>query len=380
LTPASQNSIFSSFAQTATVVARVRNFVDAIYKQALRTDPSQSATSPRKLTRTLEAFAEAVDSEIKAFDAWCASREDAFCLARAGAGGVPHIISLLSLEKAVRDDIGDTFNELLRIAQHVMQRISRSRRDEQQPSILVDSPLRVSPAVSVTILLDTVLAAVKERTMMADEVTTASLMRVFIFTMEPMWDMIGSWLRNGACSERIEAEFFVEDNELPLTDLDFWSEGYILRDDTDQDYSIAKATRTTAIPEFIRESHVAEMILAAGKAIGLLRSLGIEPVIDPVLRQNWKSFSKFLVDQGLNSQGKSSMLVSTDLLSRSINEEVQSVCESVGIQLTEVLVSDGDLWRHLKSIEDLYFMRRGDIVGQFVDILFIKVNLNIKSC
>ena len=44
--------------------------------------------------------------------------------------------------------------------------------------------------------------------------------------------------------------------------------------------------------------------------------------------------------------------------------------------LTKVPVDDCELWPHPTSIEDLYLMRKGDAMSNFVDVLFARVSVS----
>ena len=47
--------------------------------------------------------------------------------------------------------------------------------------------------------------------------------------------------------------------------------------------------------------------------------------------------------------------------------------------MTQILVDDCDLWLHLTSIEELYLMRRGDVMVNFLDVLFARVRVSYLS-
>jgi len=130
LTVTSYESILTSFAQTATSVQRLRKFVSTVFRKAsqsanITNGPGRLRNSGRRKTCTLEAFADAVDQEIRAFDKWCANREAAMCQAQGGVGP-PLIVSLLSLEKALRDAFSGAFSILLDVLQKVLDHTSRS--------------------------------------------------------------------------------------------------------------------------------------------------------------------------------------------------------------------------------------------------------------
>lgn len=81
---------------------------------------------------------------------------------------------------------------------------------------------------------------------------------------------------------KLDDEFFIESSGLGLgmmgsglLDPDFWKEGYTLREGVEfaSSETVGQEIRTRAIPMFLE--HVAEPVLGAGKAVSLLRVLGI---------------------------------------------------------------------------------------------------------
>jgi gamma-tubulin complex component 5 len=252
----------------------------------------------------------------------------------------------LSLEKGVRDRFGVAFDVILGV---LRGRVFTA--NERLPS--------------AALLLDCLLHAVQEHLSMVD-ITSDALMRVFARTAEPVWGMVGRWLEFGMPvreftgvggeGERLDEEFFVEDNEIGILDPDFWAEGYVLREDGEG---------TEMIPVFL--AHVARDVLGSGKATGLLRALG---AVDHgrVYAVN-RSFGDLLALHTTTT----SMSLSTDTLSRVVYDELLPHCEATGMLLAGVLVDDCDLWRHLSAMEDLYLMRRGDTMSHFTDVLFAKV-------
>jgi gamma-tubulin complex component 5 len=226
------------------------------------------------------------------------------------------------------------------------------------------------------------------------------LMRVFVVCAEPVWDMVGRWLKVGmglgsgmgvGQGEDLDDEFFIEGSGLAvglaglglglgLLDPEFWAEGYVLRDgvvrgDEDDDEDDASGRNARAIPSFLE--HVAIPVLSSGKAVGLLRALGVPPAIDgPASLRHWRSFGALLAsnapsDISANIQQLSS--VSADTLSRLVYEELAPHCEATGALLGRMLVDECELLRHLASVEDLFLMRRGDAMSNFADVLFAKV-------
>jgi gamma-tubulin complex component 5 len=273
---------------------------------------------------------------------------------------------------------------MLDVLRKVLHHPLPSQQAATEVWILPDLPTRVSPAAVTARLLDMLLEAAQEYSSMGDKVTLDALMRAFTRTAEPVWSMVGRWMNNGmpvqdpsdrGDSHGDDEEFFIEDNDLMLLDPDFWTEGYTLRD------GIGEQVGSKTIPVFL--AHIAEPVLASGKAIGLLRALGVSLAGDGVTSSswlsNWRPFNKLLASEGENYTEIGTGMqysVSADTLSRLVFDELLPHCQMAGAHLAKVLVVDCDLWQHLSTIEDLFLMRRGDTMSHFADILFGKVRLS----
>jgi gamma-tubulin complex component 5 len=352
-------------------------------------------SSPVTITRTVEAFADAVDAELRIFDQWCAAREEDMCCALNGTYSDDKtspqglVVSLLNTEKAVRDRFGRAFFVLLDVVRSIVPELV----DDQRAAL---QWMRTrSPSVVVAALMDALFARAQEhieRGEEADTFTGGVLMRVFVHAAEPVWNMIGDWLRDGMGvgigtgnqdEGKLNDEFFIESSGLGLgmmgsglLDPDFWKEGYTLREGVEfaSSETVGQEIRTRAIPMFLE--HVAEPVLGAGKAVGLLRVLGI---LSPTDSQNqWASFGSLVSSSNSDSERRSEKLfaVSVDTLSRLIYDELTPRCRTAGALLANVLVEECALWGHLKAMEDLYFMRRGDAMSHFTDLVFAKVTVS----
>lgn len=66
-------------------------------------------------------------------------------------------------------------------------------------------------------------------------------------------------------------------------------------------------------------------------------------------------------------------MASSDDFARMVYDELVEPCKRAKAALTRVLVEDCDLWLHLTAMEDLYLMRKGDVMSNFVDVLFTRV-------
>ena len=410
ISPAAQYSILSSFASVATSIEHLRKFVSAVFvyvdsstKWTDRTPIYGIQRNARRNTHTLEAVSEAINAEIRRFDCWCAAKEEEICRAQAGLG--EHLVtSLLSLQSALRTEFSESFTCIVDVLHDVVRQATRSQ-SAMQPDLLwtfPELPKRLPPASITSLLLDSLLLAIQERASTGDIITATVLQRVFRSAAVPMWNMLYRWLKDGMpISEAtqgvlpaqgnslVEEEFFIEDNELAVLDPDFWCEGFVLRsNDTGQEASEADAVENggAAVPLFLRR--IAKHVLEAGKAVGLLRVLGM-PVAGDTQQESsyrwlsgWKSFDQVSLRAYARNHGslpepsldEISSVASTDDFARMVYDELVSPCKQAKEMLTRVLVDECDLWTHLIAIEELYFMRQGDIMSDFVDVLFARVS------
>lgn len=393
LSTTAQDSILSSFARTATTVEHLRRFCTAMFKTASKADSSPtdtlSFTVSRRNTRTFEAFSEAVDKLVRDFDLWCATQEEEICMARAGLGP-PRIISLLDLEKSLRDRFSQTFDVLLTILHTAVQRATHSPEPIAAIWTFPDLPKRMPPAASTAQLLDALLHSAQDHAAQGDSPTAAALLAVFAAAAAPLWGTVRRWLADGMPIRDHTAlagagpgptglgdEFFVEDNELPLLDPDFWADGFVLRGAVEADGAAGEA----GVPAFLRAS--APLVLAAGKAVGLLHALGM-PMGEGAAGQGrwmdrWRGLGELLESARLEREtaasGRTGTWMAADDFARLVYEELHAPCVAAQATLTRVLVEECELWVHLSAIEEVYLMRRGDVMTAFLDVLFTRVRL-----
>jgi gamma-tubulin complex component 5 len=395
---ASQESIVTSLAKTATTVEQLRRFVSVVFSRSIlhtQTDAYRKIAS----TRTCEAFADAIDEAIRGLDAWCAAREEAMCRAYAGVDEEPLVVSLLGTEKALQDQYGTSFDILLEIVQQAFQ-IKPSEDVALFDNSATIPQKRLQPSALTALLLDTLFTSVQQHMERRDTVTSDALMRVFVRTAEPVWGMVGRWLKDGmglglgigsggesgipGRAEELDDEFFIESSGvgvgmmgMGLLDPEFWKEGYSLREGVISSRGsplAALAPTRKAIPSFLE--HIAELVLGTGKAVGLMRALGEAPLSNAF--NDWKSLSEVVRSEthGVNEKTEEHtglFSVSVDTLSRLIYDSLLPHCQATGARLAKVLVDECGLWKHLNAIEDLFLMRKGDTMSHFIDVLFTKV-------
>jgi len=400
---ASQESIITSLAKTATTVEQLRRFVAVVFSRSILHTHHTDAYRKIASTRTCEAFADAIDEAIRGLDAWCSAREEAMCRAYAGVDEEPLVVSLLGTEKALQDQYGTSFDILLEIVQQAFQ-IKPSEDIALFDNSATIPQKRLQASALTALLLDTLFTSVQQHMERRDTVTSDALMRVFVRTAEPVWGMVGRWLKDGmglglaigsggesgipGRAKELDDEFFIESSGvgvgmmgMGLLDPEFWKEGYSLREGVVSygesalaDASTALAPARKAIPSFLE--HIAELVLGTGKAVGLMRALGEPPLSNAF--NDWKSFSEVVRSETHNINGKTEehtglFSVSVDTLARLIYDSLLPHCQAIGARLAKVLVDECGLWKHLKAIEDLFLMRKGDTMSHFIDVLFTKV-------
>lgn len=396
LSLASQESILSSFAKIATTLEQLRRFTSAVFRKSiLRTSTLLEHPNyigrKTSITRTCESFADAIDHAIRGLNSWCAAREEAMCRAHNGVVETRLVVSLLSTEKAVRDEHGTLFKVLLDIVRKVFC-IKPEENIDSSGFILERS--RQSPAAITTLLLNAIFASIQQHVERRDTVTSDALMKVFVWTVEPVWAMTGRWLGAGMGvavgtegGSLVELpnnmdEFFIESRigcgmmDLGLLDPEFWNEGYALREasssSSEDEFSTSQMKK--AIPVFL--DNVADLILGTGKAVGLLRALNVLSFAD--VSDDWNTFAS-LIDlenrSSYSSDDNSAGLFSVSIhpLSRLIYDSLQPKCQVIGEKLVQVLVDDCAACKHLEAIEGIYLLRNGNAMGHFVDAVFTKV-------
>ncbi|KIK29014.1 hypothetical protein PISMIDRAFT_515083 [Pisolithus microcarpus 441] len=372
-----QSSILSAFAEVTTTVCHLRKFAAAIVENA--SSAYNLLPSPARLlshsirSRTIEAFADAVNTQTQCFDNWCAAKEEAICRASVGVGD-PLIVSLLSLSKDVRDTFAGTFDALLNLLHRFIAYISQShdRRDLAVWKI-PNMPTRIPPSTVSALLLDLLLEAVEEQAALGNTKTSDALISVLARTAEPTWKMVGKWLLDGmpvrmhwdsADAPNLDEEFFIEDNELQIMDPDFWLCGHVLRGPI----TLEENQKTQpAVPAFLEPAVI--QILGAGKAVGLLREMGARIFIECSGEEllNWGTFTALI-------EANSAVSKDSEALSRLISEEISTYCLTVAMRLSRVMMEECDLQRHLSAIHGLFLMTRGDDISNFTDILFAKMD------
>lgn len=376
LTEGSQLSTTKSFAQTASTVEHLRRFVTCVSGRTAKLN-SRVAVDFRRITRTVEAFSEAVETQIGLFNSWCASQERDIILSLVG-NGPPLTVSFLKLEKGVRDSFSQVFDGLLDVLRKVMRKASGTQDKKMEVWMLLDLPIRFSPFTMSTLLLDTLLTAADSSSSNGEMETSKALMQVFAASAEPIWSMTGLWLKHGMPTQdqalvqegdtltALDDEYFIQDNNLSILDYDFWTDGFTVCKANPE----AHASESPSVLLDLMANHV----LRAGKAVGLLRILDLSLVNDPTPESTW--MTDWPTFTALLHEHHAAALVETskEHLARFVHDIILPRCQIPQKRLAQVALNECDLWLHLTAIEELYLMRKGDAISYFSDTLFAKMD------
>jgi gamma-tubulin complex component 5 len=356
LTRVSQISILGSFAVIASTLNSLRHLVH-----------NATPAPPKGRCRTFEAFLAAIGRQLHDFDMWCARKEQHIGLAQQGNHGSDHVVSLLSLQQEASIKMAGTFVALLDVARNV-----ETKRDHTTPSALS------------ALILNTLLEAIRTRLTAGDTSTAKTLTVVWQESAEPLWSNLEKWLRDGIPIragfeyDRYTAavptwdveEFFIRIN--PLIDIgspDFWDGSYTLppRHSKLISGSLGRESPADAgcVPAFL--IHVVKDILAAGKAVGLLRAIDMTHLVGDDWLGGWirfKHLTKTLPLEGLDWD-----------LENLISDTLLPPCRLAQSLLRQVLVEECELWKHLQGLENVCLMSRGDAMSQFSEKLFARVRV-----
>jgi gamma-tubulin complex component 5 len=304
----------------------------------------------------------------------------------------------------------EVLQEILR--QLVKQELGKSTRTHHHAALEKMGFLRASAFTSLpphllsNRLLDLLLQAVNTQLAIGDLATASKLTEIFTRTAEPVWSGIEKWLRNGIPvsvrpeneendeEEEMDPELFIRRRHIELVNPDFWENGYTLRregdEDEDEDHSKPGSQRLLVPTIF---APMAADILAAGKAVGLLRAIGIASFSSAANRLDWMSFSKLYdkcrdslsMDSTSSSSDDDSDVPNTDStygnrliidsLGAALFDCVSPWCLAAQESLTRLLLEECEMMEHFAGIENFFLMKRGDAMGAFCDQIFAKVSL-----
>lgn len=382
LSPDSQTSIIGSFARIGTALLRLRLFLRVAQQVETYFQPSAHKTRP---SRTLEAFSDAVDKQLRIFERWCSTREERI-LTTNGQSTV--VVSLLSLERAIREGFSELFTELL----HILHQLSPDRRLSSNDDFeRLCQQSSTSSSYFAAQLLDTMSQSIHSRNSFGDTITAASLVEVFKCTVAPLWRMIHRWLGDptivaGATWKDFERlsvlpdEFFIEHSGLTVEDPAFWSKGFTQREHSEG---------VTCVPGVFQG--VVEDVLAAGKSFGLLQLLRKSHGIRQTQQNPWIQFEELMSEslgrrqsyslQNANANADSQQHIhSPEHLTLLVDEYLKPRCTAVRKMLTDMVFRDCGFWEELRAIEGFLLMQIGDVTSNLSDMIFARVRGDPNHC
>jgi gamma-tubulin complex component 5 len=411
-------SILTEFCFTATRLQEMRHFIKSVYtlRERRRNRRTGSTRSPIFVSRTLEAFAEAVDEYIRDIDKWCASKEEAIVQARSGTGR-QMVATLLSCCYEMKEEITSTLEITQDILRQLIKRelckdgATHHRGDVEKLGFLRAKDFSsIPPFVLSTRILDLLLQAINTQLAIGELSAASRLTTIFVKTAEPVWKRAGQWMKDGmkvgatldmdsGDENELDIELFIRRQEIDFTNPDFWEQGYVLRCEGDDNYDESQLdtpSRPLLVPDIF--ANVAHEILATGKAVGLLRAIGIEPFVEGESQWSaleWGSFTDIYngsqhgiseapspsrdedsVDLADNDATYSSRLAMGSLHTTLV-EHIFPWCKSANAKLNRLLLEECSMMEHLSAIENFYFMRQGDAMTAFCDQVFSKVRFTM---
>ncbi|CAG8629893.1 11660_t:CDS:2 [Acaulospora colombiana] len=271
----------------------------------------------------------------------------------------------------------------------------------------------IPPHIVAKRLLDSLVLSIKTQLAIGELATASKLSEIFIHAAAPVWNGIGEWLKDGMTigigenmdlddsQERSQNnELFIEKRDIEFVDPNFWEQGYTLRGEGEEDREGGDDANggSLLIPNIFLD--LSKDILGAGKAVGLLRGLGIDPFseeTEPSLHTwQWEGFERVFSSAATASSSSSitppvateydpltpdetySMRLTIESMQTIMEDRVMRWCQAAHSALNRLLFEECSLQEHLFSLENMCFMRRGDAMTTFCDNIFMKLDAQQK--
>ncbi|WRT65449.1 uncharacterized protein IL334_002392 [Kwoniella shivajii] len=364
LSPHGLDDTLKTFRHYALQAASIRRFNDQVLQPVpfnfnTNSKISNTINFPNK---TQQAFAAACRDIMAKFDLWVSELESSFTF-----GSSPY-----SSSSSIPGVSAASTPSLLRL------------EFERRYAALLDVLSALIPhSANATILLNLILTTMTTLHHTQDSIHLSSLRDLFVQTATPTWQMLGVWLQHGMpipsslldpeetytstfdnSDERpLETEFFIKrDRDVSWADEDFYESGFVVSED--------------GWPEWLGED-VGELVLEAGKAKGLLRSLLGGIACD----DDWVSLDEVLAITTIVDQVDSSVTRKTEErvnVIEAITNHLKPMCQLTQFHLRRVLDEDCGLEQHLNAIEGLMYHRGFEILYEWTEGLFQKINANEK--
>ncbi len=368
-------SFLKAFGKVATVLDRLRGFVDNV-----RTvDYHGSSSLDSQSCMTLGAFADGIANLVQSFEEWCSAlEEEILSTVKPSTTSPSTVISLIKLQRDVETRVSSAFYVLWKIIHEV--KLEGSTVSASATQALIEQAHR-NPCFMSTAILDRLVAHMNFHSRMGSGVTASALYVVFQAAARPIWSLIFLWLKDGTSLVHQGSrnwtcrEFFIAQTGVTAL-LDDWQEAAILRRRDDG---------ASLVPRFL--APLGEVILSAGKSVGLLRAIGADNFFyqqGNFWMKMWPSLHELLTQDDLtgphaNSPQKSiphklTPAISNEHITAALSDFILPLCRLPEARLTNLLIEECGLFEHLEQLGGLFLMEWGDIMTSFSSILFERVS------
>ncbi|OWZ26519.1 hypothetical protein C356_06924 [Cryptococcus neoformans c45] len=351
--PGALEDILMTFRSHASQASKLRLFVQKTFQPPV---PADLARQTQVTTKAAQAFGEAIREVLELHDTWLSNLEASFTLgsrhgqSSSSVPGVPASTTPLLL-----------IHELEQVHAPILRYLSEF----------------VPYAHSPTLLLNLIYSAVvNTRQTGSTPHITSSLFKLFYRSAEPMWHMLGIWLQQGMPvplsltdpeqlafsslslddgERELDREFFIKrDKDVSWADEDFWDCGFVVRDE--------------GWPMWMGDE-IGTMIMEAGKAQGLLRSL-LGSVNTEIVKE-WSSLVDVLTGP-MDGFTFPFLLGETDIVEKVVGY-LRPLCQLVQFHLRRVLDEECGLMQHLEAIEGTMLLRGFEVIHEWTEGLFKKI-------
>ncbi|KAK6906950.1 hypothetical protein I203_100939 [Kwoniella mangroviensis CBS 8507] len=362
LSSGSMGDILITFQKYANQAASIRRFILETLQPnqiASTNRSSQAINKPKGPNKTQQAFAGVCQIILSDFDLWLSELECSF---------IQGIHKASTSSQGDRSSSASTPSSLL---------LALDRRY----SVVLDLLASFIPhSNNSTILLNLILTTINTFDHSAFNEQFDILYDIFIETANPVWEMLRIWIQHGmpipssftdteeayttsideGTERALEDEFFIKrDRDVSWADEDFYECGYVV-----DEYGW---------PEWLGEE-LGEIILEAGKARGLLKSLlgGMGMVED------WQDLRELLrLDFPSPNEKRSKRPEGVNVVEK-ISGYLMPMCQLIQFHLRRVLDEECGVDDHLDAIEGVMYHRGYDVLDGWSKVLFDKVSSNAK--
>ena len=415
--PTAAASLLGEITDGCTTLLRLGKFCEVTFNYETMEDEVRAERIRQHAT--VVQFAGAVQHFLREFHLWLADREQELILALAGRmepGKKPLVATVAAF------------------AHHLKRFLPSFTLLEDIIDNLPSLPTTTAPSKLANGLLDTLYRCVSCHHSIGEYQIATDLERILLHTSEPMWVSVGRWLQHGIQTDeahthggKLSPEFFIQREPVSVArtgDSHYWTDGYSLRHQDDAEGGRAELL---AVPAIFGD--LGPGLLSAGKAVGLLRQLGVSAMFAEAGEDEWPgvgcnpakwasiacavdtedSFPDLFPADKVWDPPPTSIhlfalkprwtpppppparlpkppshtsdppaqppaLPSTVDFPTALSGYLSPLIRLLQYKLHRVIVDDCGLLAHLDAIEGLFLMRRGECLGDWTDKIWRKVN------